>query len=146
MAYKKLKFWFDEALAQFLGDKLIEVAPDFPTNQFVKFVKTKIETQELKDRVETFADGLQNSMKGNYSEKVNTLVQILGPENKEEVGMFANYYWVMPIAKFVEKYGLGEVEISLEAIGEITKRNTGEYAIRPFLIQYESITLKKMLE
>ena len=42
----------------------------------------------------------------------------------------------MPIAKFVEKYGLDHFDASMDAICEITKRNTGEYAIRPFLEAY----------
>lgn len=42
----------------------------------------------------------------------------------------------MPIGKYIEKYGLGVFEQSLYAIEEVTKRNTGEYAIRPFIRMY----------
>jgi hypothetical protein len=64
------------------------------------------------------------------------LVSILGEENKNETGMFTEFYWIMPIGKFVEKYGLEHLEISIRAIEEITKRNTGEYAVRPFIRKY----------
>ena len=47
----------------------------------------------------------------------------------------------MPIAKYVEKYGLEDFEISMEAIKEITKRNTSEYAIRPYLEKYPKKTI-----
>lgn len=67
-----------------------------------------------------------------YSESLPILVKILGPENKEETGMFKNFYWLTPIGKFIEKYGLNNFDASIKAIGELTKRNTGEYAIRPF--------------
>lgn len=50
----------------------------------------------------------------------------------------------MPIAKFVEKYGLNDFEVSMKAIEEITKRNTGEYTIRPFLEQFPKETLVQM--
>ena len=58
--------------------------------------------------------------------------------------MFVNYYWIMPIAKYVEKYGLDDFNISINAIAEITKRNTGEYAIRPYIEKYEKETLMVM--
>ena len=74
------------------------------------------------------------------------LVGILGPENEEETGMFANYYWIMPIAKYVEKYGIEHFAISINAIAEITKRNTGEYAIRPYLVRYTEDTLAVLKE
>ncbi len=50
----------------------------------------------------------------------------------------------MPIAKFVEKYGLDHPDLSYHAIEEITKRNTGEYAIRPFLVRYPTETITRM--
>ena len=50
----------------------------------------------------------------------------------------------MPIGKFVEKYGLDYYDISITAIEEITKRNTGEYAIRPFIRKYPKKTIKIM--
>ena len=47
----------------------------------------------------------------------------------------------MPLAKYVEKYGLNNFESSFNAMYEITKRNTAEYAIRPFLQTYHEDTL-----
>ena len=58
--------------------------------------------------------------------------------------MFTNFYWILPIGKFVEKYGLEYYDISIHAISEITKRNTGEYGIRPFIRKYPKKTLKIM--
>jgi 3-methyladenine DNA glycosylase AlkC len=52
----------------------------------------------------------------------------------------------MPIAKFVEKYGLGHFKESMNAIEEITKRNTGEYAIRPFIDNHINKALEQMKE
>lgn len=51
----------------------------------------------------------------------------------------------MPVAKYVEKYGLNEWELSMDMIAAITKRNTGEYAIRAFIEKFPEKTLKKML-
>lgn len=146
MAYKKLKFWFDKELAELLSDKIIEKKPDFPKEQFIQNIVRGVQGLELKDRVEVIADELHTSLANSYRKNVTVLVQTLGPENPEETGMFTNYYWVMPIAKYVEKYGLNDFDISMDFILEITKRNTGEYAIRPFLETHTDKTLKVMLD
>lgn len=142
MAFKKLKYWFDQELAEMLSDKLILLKPNFPKDVFIKNVVDKIDKLELKDRVEHFADKIHNHLEGTTPEKINILVEILGPENEEETGMFTNFYWIMPIAKYVEKYGIEHFEISMNAIAEITKRNTSEYAIRPYLVRYPEKTLE----
>lgn len=146
MAYKKLKYWFDKELDTLLADKINSIYPSFNRNGFVKSVDLNVQKLELKDRVEVIADELQANLPGPYPRNVELLIQILGPENPGETGMFSNYYWIMPIAKYVEKYGLDHFEISMNAIAEITKRNTGEYAIRPYLQMYPQKTLGMMAE
>jgi 3-methyladenine DNA glycosylase AlkC len=64
------------------------------------------------------------------------LLKILGPENETEQGMFTNGYFLMPVAHFVEQYGLHDFNLSMHALYEITKRHTAEYAIRPYLVHY----------
>ena len=144
MAYKKLKYWFDKELAELLADKLLLVAPSFDSKGFIKRVEKGLEPLELKDRVEKIADELFNGFNGDYINGLSHLVMILGPENPKETGMFTEFYWIMPIAKYVEKYGLGSFVESMNAIEEITKRNTGEYAIRPYLENHLNETLQQM--
>lgn len=146
MAYKQLKLWFDKDLAKLLSDKILEIKPDFKYKSFIKKVDQRVPTLELKDRVELIADEFKDALGGNYSENLIILSQILGPENKEETGMFSNFYWIMPIAKYVEKYGLDDFERSMNMIKEITKRNTGEYTIRPFIEKYPVQTMSQMLD
>lgn len=145
MAYKKLKLWFDKELAVLLSEKIINIYPGFNQNQFVLTVDQNVQGLELKDRVEVIADQLEAHLTDSYPRNINILMQILGPENSDETGMFSNYYWIMPIAQYVEKYGLNDFEVSIDAIREITKRNTGEYAIRPYLETHTNKTLNVML-
>ena len=144
MAYKKLKLWFDKDLAELLSDKILLVYPDFDKKGFSKSIDSKVQNLELKDRVEVIADHFSRHLTKEYKENIKILTNILGPENEEETGMFINYYWVMPIAKYVEKYGLEDIATSFKMIEEITKRNTGEYAIRPYLEAHEKETLAVM--
>tara|TARA_R110002073_G_scaffold40547_1_gene114871 strand:+ start:75823 stop:76629 length:807 start_codon:yes stop_codon:yes gene_type:complete len=146
MAFKKLKYWFDTELAELLAQKISVHNPDFNSIAFVNAIDKGVVNLELKDRIALFADELHYAIKSDYQDTVALFLKILGPENEEETGMFTNYYWIMPIAKYVEKYGLENFDCSMEAIQEITKRNTGEYTIRPFIEKYQSRTLPVLLE
>jgi len=142
MAFKQLKLWFDADLANLLADKLMEQGVVLNKSSFVQTVAGKVDDLELKDRVEWITDTLKSHLSSDYSTDISQLIKILGPENEKETGMFKEYYWVMPIAKYVEKYGLMDFDLSMNAIQEITKRNTGEYTIRPYLETYPERTLK----
>ena len=109
-------------------------------------MKTGVEGLELKARVQVIADSLRNHLPEKYSAALPILTAILGPENPNETGMFTEGYWVMPVAQFVESYGLDDFDKSLDAIYEITKRNTGEYAIRPYLTAQTDRTLSRMTQ
>ncbi|PWL38797.1 3-methyladenine DNA glycosylase [Flagellimonas aquimarina] len=144
MAFKQLKLWFDGDLANLLANKLMEQQVEFDKSSFVRTIADEVDDLELKDRVECIADTLKSHLSKDYPVAISQLIKILGPENEKETGMFKEYYWVMPIAKYVEKYGLEHFDISMNAIQEITKRNTGEYTIRPYLERYSERTLKVM--
>ena len=146
MAYKKLKYWFDRDLAILISKKIHSQYTYFNKVEFINNIESGIKDLELKDRVSLFADQLKSHLPDNYEISINILLNILGPENKHETGMFTDGYWIMPIAQFVEKFGLESFDLSMKAIKEITKRNTGEYCIRPFLNYYTEETLIVMDE
>lgn len=146
MAFKKLKLWFDQDLAKDLSKKILAIEPKFNSKQFLRSVKSQIAPLELKPRIKVFGDAIYESLPGEYESKINALLKIIGPENLEETGMFANYYWLLPIAQIVENYGTDHFTISLDAIKELTKRSTGEYAIRPYLEKYPKKTQKIMVK
>lgn len=144
--YKKPTDYFDNQLARLLADKITPIYPKINKKVFIRSIQNDIKNKALKERVELMADALHQHLPDSYPDSVDILLQILGPENPEETGMFTEFYWLMPVAKFVEKYGLNHFDISIHAIGEITKRNTGEYAIRPFIRKYPQKTLRVMEE
>jgi 3-methyladenine DNA glycosylase AlkC len=127
---------FGENLAKILSDKIVGIYKNFPAKEFCKSVKKEVVGKSYTERVGIIADNLRKYLPERYPEALTILTSILGPENPEETGMFSNFYWIMPVGKFIEKYGLDDFSISISAIEAITKRNTGEYAIRPFAIKY----------
>ncbi len=144
MAYKPLKLWFDKEVVKLLADKMKSYSSDYNYSTFTKKIDAQLADLELKDRVEVIADRVYEAVGKSLFLDREFLLAVLGPENEEETGMFKEYYWVMPVAKYVEKYGLDDYDASMCAIEEITKRNTGEYTIRPYLEQYTNKTLAQM--
>lgn len=136
--------YFGVNLAIILAGKITGVHPDFKGNKFIAEVKGSYSDKTLTQRVEIIADSLKKHLPDDYEKSIQILKNIMGKENPNETGMFKDYYWLMPVGKFIEKYGLKYFETSINAIGELTKRNTGEYAIRPYIRQYPGQTLRQM--
>ncbi len=53
---------------------------------------------------------------------------------------------MMPLAHFVEVYGLEHFEVSVRAMKEITQRHSSEFTIRPFLVRYPDAMLAVLHE
>jgi len=133
---KGITQYFGANLAKLLSTKILKVYKEFPAKKYTAAIKKNCSSLGYTQRVEFHADQLREHLPKNFKKAVKILVAILGEENQNETGMFKEYYWIMPIGKFVEKYGLEYLDVSISAIEEITKRNTGEYAIRPFIRTY----------
>lgn len=136
--------YFGKNLAKLLADKIVSVHEEFDQKGFVKAIAKGLEEKSLTQRVEWIADNLNLFLPEQYPDAIAVLIKIFGPENENETGMFTHFYWLMPAGKFIAKYGTDHFAISIKAIRELTKRNTGEYAIRPFIQKYPSKTLQQM--
>ncbi|MFT9849445.1 DNA alkylation repair protein [Aneurinibacillus sp. REN35] len=141
-AHVPLKNYFGGELAVRLAHLIKPYYPGFPVDSFVNRVAEQTEPLELKARVRLIAEELHCALPLDYPDQLEILLQILGPENESEQGMFTEGYFLMPIAYFVEQYGLTHFRISMDAMYEITKRHTSEYAIRPYLLRYSEECLE----
>ncbi|GIM58357.1 MULTISPECIES: DNA alkylation repair protein [Capnocytophaga] len=133
---------FGANLAELLAEKINRVYLDFNSKNFIKDTGNKVIGQTYTQRIITIADLLKNYLSADYKEALRVLLSILGEENPNQTGMFTHYYWILPIGKFVERYGINHFTLSMNAIEEITKRNTGEYAVRPFIRKYPEKSLE----
>ncbi len=139
-----LKDYFGVNLASRLADEIIHVYPEFPAKEFVKMVCKSYTPLELKDRVKLIAASLAIHLPGEYPKAIQILTQTFGEPNPKETGMFTHYHWLMPVGQFIEDNGLSHPELSLKAIYELTQRNTGEYAIRQFIMKYPELCIEYM--
>ncbi|MBB4080573.1 3-methyladenine DNA glycosylase AlkC [Lewinella aquimaris] len=137
---------FGESLAVLLSEKIQTVYARFDSESFVAAVAAGVPNKSYTERIVFIAQQLFTYLPDNYEDATSILLGILGDENPKETGMFTEYWWIMPIGKYVELYGLNNYEVSIKAIEEITKRNTGEYAIRPFIRNYPERCLAQMKE
>lgn len=135
---------FGANLAKILVDKILHIYPEFNSNSFIREVDRLVEGKRYTDRIGVIAEQLNLHLPEDYEKALRILISILGDENPHQTGMFTNYYWVMPIGRYISEYGLNHFEISIEGIQEVTKRNTGEYAIRPFIKKHPEQTLVVM--
>ncbi|MFE7779199.1 DNA alkylation repair protein [Streptomyces sp. NPDC057445] len=141
-----LKRHFNGDAARLIGGKIRAVHPGFDVEGYATEVEERIPGKELKDRVLVLTEGLRSRLPEDYTAAVAILVKILGAELAEGEGMFNTSWFLMPVARFVEEYGLDHPDASLDAIEEITRRHTGEYAIRPFIENHYALTMKRVTE
>ncbi|MCK0472773.1 DNA alkylation repair protein [Halalkalibacter sp. APA_J-10(15)] len=137
-----LKDYFSEELAHHLSTLIVPHYPSFQSEAFIDSVKHQVLPLQLKARVAVISQALKEQLPDNYPDSLAILLNILGPENKTEEGMFTNGYFLMPIAHFVETYGLNHYHLSMQALYQITKRHTAEYALRPYLAHDPEQTLE----
>lgn len=139
-----LKRHFDGGAARLLGGKVAEHHAGFDVEGYAAEVERRIPGLELKDRVLVLAEGLRDRLPADYPAAVAVLLAVLGEELGEGGGMFNTSWFLMPVARFVEEFGLDHPEVSLDAIEEITKRHTGEYAIRPYVERHYELTMARV--
>lgn len=107
--------------------------PDFKSTLFYQTVSEKLLDLEFGQRQSLIADALHANLHVKYEECLEVFRQILGPELPTNEGSFTEGYWLWPIGKFVEIYGLENLDASISFSKELTKRFTSEYCMRPLI-------------
>ena len=150
---KKEKFSLKDELynphkIEMIAKEIKEVYPSFELEKFSKETLDKFPTLELKERIYHIRDMFKKYLPNDYQEAVTILLHALPPEldlskSDDDFGDFI----YAPYSEYVTAYGCTEVHLdfSLQALREITKRFSVEYAIRDFINIYPTQTLA-MLE
>jgi len=144
MTTKKLKDYYNRSCAVLLAEKISTVDKKFSSDDFIKQVCTGIRGKEFLARQDIFSEALNAHLNGTYLKRLSTLNRILGPELEQDEGMFTYGWWLWPIGRYIEQHGHQHPERSTEFIYELTKRFTGEFAIRPLLEANPKATLRVM--
>ena len=140
----KHKDWYKEPFIKVFNDQINPKDKYFSSVKFISKYKKEHVKLELKERLKFIADLLDEFLDMSYSKKLKVLQPLLGKEHPSEEGMFEYGFHLYPVSQFIEKNGNDDLNKSLKFIEELTKRFTGEWAIRPLASKHEKIVLKQM--
>lgn len=140
----KHKDWYKEPFIKLFCQEINPKDKYFDSKKFVSKYKRLHSKLELKDRLKLIADLLDEFIELPYSKKIKLMEPLLGDELESEEGMFTYGFHLYPVSQWIEKNGHEDVQKSLNYIEELTKRFTGEWAIRPLANQNEKIILNQM--
>ncbi len=143
---KKLKDYYDLECAKLLAGKIHQYCPEFDQKGFVQTLEKTLPGKEFFARQDVFADAFENYLVNNYVENIKIFTDLLGPELTEAKGMFIHGWWLWPIGRYIERHGVKDFDLSMAFIYELTKRFTGEFAIRPLIAQRPKKALQIMLK
>jgi len=136
---------FNEPKVSGLANDIYNVYPSFRKEEFVNEVISRFPNLELKQRITWISTCLRSYLPPNYQDAATILLQALPSpldesKNDNDFGDFIH----APHSEFIAEYGCitEELDFSLEAIKEITKRFSAEYAIRKFINHFPKQTIE----
>jgi len=142
MKYKE--YYNDEYILELSG-KIYSAIEDFDEKAFSEELIGKLDDKELFDRLDYIVDAMENNLKNDYSKNIQEFYNILGPELTQSEGMFSFGWWLWPIGRYIERNGNKDWKLSLSFLKELTKRFTGEYAIRPLLKEHPQEVMEELI-
>lgn len=142
----KHKDYYDDVYIDILSDKLIKAHTQFNNTLFKKELKGQLDALTLFQRFDLIVVTLEKSMPNDYTYNVTQFFNLLEDELQTETGMFTQGWWYWPIGRYVEKNGTQDFNKSMAFIKELTKRFTGEYAIRPLIATYPKEAFLLLIE
>lgn len=130
---KAFKHLFGKAHLKKTASAIQSVYPAFARAEYLA-VETRLVRLELKARVHLLRDELRRLLPQQYPRALGILLRAIRASRLEGFDLW-------PVTEFVQTYGLGDLELSLDALREVTQGFTSEWAVRPFVREYPKATL-----
>lgn len=133
------KNFFNPSMITQMGTHLARCNSDFDDKAFIRLATDGLEPLELKQRSDHILSALEATLPDDFNAAGNLLVSALHPvddvdlssQSMDERGIRG--WAVMPMADYFARHGLGHFDFSMDALKEMTKRSSSEFAVRPFL-------------
>ncbi|MFA7091217.1 MAG: DNA alkylation repair protein [Arcobacteraceae bacterium] len=133
---EQLKNLYTKAYIHNLANTIKKHYKDFDEQVFINAIfDLTWQSLELKQRMRHIALQLNTFIPLSYRKQLD----ILKPVSKEFTGLEA-----MVFQDFVEVFGLDDLEESLNALEVFTLESSSEFAIRQFILHYETQTMEQM--
>jgi len=121
-----------------------KINPKVEPTLFLDKIYTKDwEALELKERMSKIAITLSLFLNSDFKKAANELKTLTHQLLID--GFSKDSFEFMFIPEFIEKNGIDDLDISLDAMGTITQFTSCEFAIRPFIIRYSKDCMAQML-
>jgi len=135
---------FNKETMELLAQEIGSADKTFDKNGFVTDAIKGFKIRELKERITFIAELFDVHLNGTYREKLKTLLAALPDEldpskQDDDFGKFIH----APHSRFVALYGNSkeDLDVSLKALREMTKRFSAEFAIRTFIREHYDVTI-----
>ncbi|MBE2206820.1 MAG: DNA alkylation repair protein [Saprospiraceae bacterium] len=140
-----LKNVFSRDLLEGYALLLTSVWPEFDTHRFLnRLFDETWPALELKERMRHISVVLREFLPPDYAEAVPILVETTRRMVAESGEKLTFEYMFIP--DFVQHFGQDHYEVSVPALGEITRWTSAEFAVRPFLLRYPDRMAGQMLD
>jgi 3-methyladenine DNA glycosylase AlkC len=124
---------------------LEKLIPDFDPQVFQKLIFDETwESRELKDRMWHTSQVLHRFFPKDFKKSgqlIIELVDTLVADGFTDAGL-----QFMCLPDYVERYGVDDLETSLEVFEHLTAFASCEFAVRPFIVHYPEKMIKKMVD
>jgi 3-methyladenine DNA glycosylase AlkC len=143
-----LKHQFGPGVVRSIAAMLQAAEPAFPRDAFVADVLDGFEALELKARAQHLADAMQRHLPEPYPRALDVVLRSVGPPLAATSGNGMAPFLYLPHTLFVARQGLADehFDASMGALHALTRRFTGEFAIRPFIERHPGRALRWLNE
>lgn len=125
--------------------------PEFDRTRFLHLATTGLDALEMKARAMQIASALEATLPATFSHAAAVIESSLAPPEAgdqmaglgvQEDGLAGWILW--PVGEFVARRGMVSPDRALQTLHAITQRFTAEFAIRPFLVEHQALTLQTL--
>ena len=140
----KFKDYFDKEAARRLGKQMAGATPRFDQDEFVRKATRGLRKLEFNDRVKSFSDALAATLPSDIRKALAIITKSL-PAPLPTTDDVTDGWLQWPLGQFIADHGLPHFDASMDAMIELTKRFSSEFAVRPFVQHKPKETFARML-
>lgn len=128
-----------------LSESLLRTVPSFDKKKFVSLIYTEdFEGKELKERMRHTTLALHQFLPEDFPKAVKLLEMIMNGLRQDGSGEDRLEWMFFP--DYIETFGINDFENSIKALEFTTQFVSCEFAVRPFILKYESRMISQMLK
>ena len=143
---KKLKDYYDHQYVENLFEKLKSVSSQIDKEEYYGKIPANYDDLTFLKRQDVLAEAIDAGIRRPYTNTLDLFRLMWGEELEKETGMFTQGWWLWPLGRYVEKHALEDMEETMSFAHDFTKRHTGEFMVRPILINHTRYLMETFLK